>query len=163
MKKSLTVSLVVLLCFLISCSETEKKTITSTSVAMIEEYAMEGSNTLTGVWEVDLAGINIDNIESAKVTSIKMEMVEPEKSDILAEIIMQLAASGTNMQRVALLNPVPENSSSIDLSIAEEQENLVDLLKQKEVTFVADVNLKEDPKGTISITTVIEFELEVKQ
>jgi hypothetical protein len=163
MKKILTLGSLFLVIFLVSCGTTETKTITSANVEMIEEYAMEGSNTLTGVWEVDLAGINIDNVESAKVTSIKMEMIEPEKSDILAEIIMQLAASGTDMQRVAVLNPVPENSASVDLSIAKEQENLVDILKQKEVTFVADINLKEDPQGTVAIKTSIQFELEVKQ
>jgi hypothetical protein len=61
------------------------------------------------------------------------------------------------------LNPVPENSKTFEMSIAEKQENLVDLLKQDEITFVADVNLKEEPPSGLSIKSKIEFELEVKQ
>lgn len=163
MKKILYLCSFVLIASLMSCGETETKTITSATVEMIEEYPMEGSNTLTGVWKVDLAGINIDNVKNAKVTAINMSMVEPAKSDLLAEIIMQLAASEASMQRVGLLNPVPENITSLDVSVADKQENLVDLLKQGEITFVADVNLKEEPMSGLSIKSTITFELEVKQ
>lgn len=163
MKKIMYLFAVVSLTALASCGKTETKTITSASVEMIEEYPMEGSNTLTGVWQVDLAGINIDKVKEAKVTAIKVNMVEPASSDQLAEIIMQLAASGTDMQRVGILNPVPVSNSSLEMAVASKQNNLLDLLKQEEITFVADINLKEDLTAELSVTATIEFELEVKQ
>jgi hypothetical protein len=163
MKKAIYFSSILVMFFLLSCGETETKNISSVNIEMSEEYPMEGSNTVTGVWKVDLAGINIDEIKNARVTSITVEMIEPTETTILAEIIMQLAASGASMQRVGVLNPVPENSTKFEMSIAEKQENLVDLLKQDEITFVADVNLKEEPTSGFSIKSKIEFELEVKQ
>jgi hypothetical protein len=163
MKKSINLSSILVLFLLFSCGETETKTISSAKVEMLEEYPMEGSNTVTGVWKVDLAGVDINKIKNAKVTSITVEMTEPSESSVMAEIIMQLAASGASMQRVGVLNPVPENSKTFEMSIAEKQENLVDLLKQDEITFVADVNLKEEPPSGLSIKSKIEFELEVKQ
>jgi hypothetical protein len=130
---------------------------------MIEEYPMEGSNTLTGIWKVDLNGINIEDIKSAKVTAITLKMQEPSTSDLLAEITMQLAATGSDMQRVGILNPVPVEKKELYFTIAAEQENLLDLLMQEEITFVADVNLQEDLVAALSVTTEIEIELEVKQ
>ncbi|WKV12584.1 hypothetical protein [Marivirga harenae] len=161
MKKALILSSILVLLF--SCSDTETKKISSIAVEMSEEYPMEGSNTLTGIWQVDLDGIDINNIRNAKVKAIRVEMEKPKKSDLLEGIIMQLAASGTDMQRVAVLNPVETNLSSFEMSIADEQENLVALLKQDEITFVADVNLKEEPSSGFSIKAQIEFEVEVKQ
>lgn len=163
MKKVLNLSSILALFFLISCGKNENQTITSSNIEMSEEYPMEGSNTVTGVWSVDLGGIDINKIKNVKVTSVMVEMVEPSESDVLAEIIMQLAASGASMQRVAVLNPVPDKQTAFEMSIAEKQENLLELFKQDEITFVADVNLKEEPSSGLSIKSKIEFELEIKQ
>lgn len=163
MKKLIYPSLIIALLFLISCTETETKTITSTSIEMSDDYLMEGSNTVTGVWIVDLEDVRIDKVESAKVKSVNIEMQQPDNSTIVSGVIMQLAASGTSMQRVGVLNPVPEEQKVFQLTIAEKQENLVDLLKQEEITFVADINLSEEPTSGFLIKTTVEFELEVKQ
>jgi hypothetical protein len=163
MKRALQLTSIVVLFFLFSCGETEIISLSSESIEMSEEYPMEGSNTVTGVWKVDLGSIEINEIKSAKVTAVTVEMLEPSGSDVMTGIIMQLAASGASMQRVGVLNPVPGNSKSVEMSIADEQENLVDLLKQDEITFVADVNLKSEPSNGFSIKTTIEFELEVTQ
>jgi hypothetical protein len=149
-----------LLIGLASCGESIKKTVIAENVAMIEEYPFQGPNTITGIWKVNLNGIDIEEMDEARVKSIKMEMVEPGASTILGDCVMQLAAEGTNMQRVAMLNPIPGDQQSFELSIADEQENLIDLLKQQEITFVADINLKEEPTSGLSIKTTIEFELE---
>jgi hypothetical protein len=163
MKKIFYLCSTVLLATLLSCGATETKVISSGTIEMMDEYAMEGSNTLTGVWKVDTDGINIDNIKSVKVTAVKVEMNKPGESGIMEGVIMQLAASGTDMQRVAVLNPIPEGKKGFDLSIAAEQENLAELLMQEEITFVADINLKEDPAEGLSIGTTINFEIEVTQ
>lgn len=160
MKKLNLLALLVVLLAITSCSEGIKKTITSESIEMSEEYAFAGSNTLTGVWNVDLNGIDIDSFDDARVTSIKIEMVEPGISDILSECIMQLATPGTNMQRIGVLNPIPDNVGSFEMKVADEQEDILELLKQKEITFVADINLEEDPESILSFKTTIEFEIE---
>ncbi len=159
MKKFNLLGLLSLLLIVASCSEGITKKVTSESIEMSEEYAFAGSNTLTGIWNVDLDGIDIDSFDEAKVTAIKIEMVEPGKSDILQECIMQLATTDTKMQRIGVINPVPGDKESFEMSVADEQEDILELLKQKEITFVADVNLAEDPTSTLSIRTVIEFEL----
>lgn len=163
MKKAIKLSSILVLFFLYSCTGTETKSISSATIEMSDDYAMEGSNTLTGIWKVNTDGINIDNIKSAKVTAVKVKMNKPEESNIMEGIIMQLAASGNDMQRVAVLNPIPEGKEVFDLSIAAEQENLIELMKQDEITFVADINLKQDPTEGLFISTTINFEIEVTQ
>lgn len=160
MKKINLLVILVSLLIVASCSEGIKEKITSESIEMTEEYAFAGSNSLTGVWNVDLNGIDIDSFDEARVTAIKVEMVEPTKSDILSECIMQLAAPGANMQRIGVLNPIPDDVGSFEMKVADEQEDILELLKQGEITFVADVNLEEDPVSTLSLKTVIEFEIE---
>ena len=163
MKRLIYLNTCILLLLMASCGSTETKTIKTAKVEMVEEYPMEGSNTLTGTWQVDLAGIAIDKVKSAKVTSIKISMQEPSESNLLQEVVMQLAAKGNDMQKVGVLNPVPNNRNELDFSIASKQNNLVDLLKQSEITFVADVNLKDELPGALSIVAEMEFELEVKK
>ncbi len=163
MKRLIYLNTCILLLLMASCGSTETKTIKTAKVEMVEEYPMEGSNTLTGTWQVDLAGIAIDKVKSAKVTSIKISMQEPSESNVLQEVVMQLAAKGNDMQKVGVLNPVPNNRNELDFSIASKQNNLVDLLKQSEITFVADVNMEDELPGALSIVAEMEFELEVKK
>jgi uncharacterized iron-regulated protein len=164
MKKALLILVVCVPFLMYSCGgETETKVITTSTISLVEDYPMEGANTLTSVWSVNLDGIDAGKVKSARVTSIRFEMVDPEDSNALEEITVLLAASGADMQKVAVLNPVPQNTNTFQPNIAASQKNLAALLQQAELTLVADINLKEDLDGELALNAVITFEIEVKQ
>jgi hypothetical protein len=148
---------------MMSCGKTEMKTITSSEIELLEEYPMEGANTVTGIWNVDLGDIDAAKIKKARLASITFTTVNPENSDGIQEMTIQLAASGAAMQKVAVLNPVPQNVTQLSPSVASEQGNLADLMRQKEITLVADVNLAEELEGELLLKAVMNFEIEVKQ
>jgi hypothetical protein len=148
---------------IMSCGTTETRTITSAEIDLLEEYPMEGANTVTGIWTMDLGDVDASRIKSARLTNIRFTTVSPQNSDAMEEVTVQLAAPGAAMQKVAVLNPVPQGVSQFNPNVAGDQANLAPLLNQKEITMVADVNLKRDLEGELLLKAVMEFEIEVKQ
>lgn len=148
---------------MMSCGKAEIKTINSSEIELIEEYPMEGTNTVTGIWSVDLGDIEAAKIKKARLTSITFTTVSPENSNGIQEMTIQLAAPGASMQKVAVLNPVPQNIIELRPSVASEQGNLAELMRQKEITLVADVNLAQELVGELRLKAVMNFEIEVKQ
>jgi len=148
---------------LLSCGRTETKTIRSTEIELVEEYPIEGANTVTGVWTLDLGDIDASRITRARLVSISFTTVSPASTTDMEEMTIQLAAPGAAMQKVAVLNPVPQGTSTFSANVAGDQDNLAPLLNQKEVTVVSDINLKRDLEGELLLKAVMEFEVEVKQ
>jgi len=84
-------------------------------------------------------------------------------SDLVSEITLQLAADQVDMQKVAVLNPVPAGQTQLTLSVAQEQKKIADLIQQNKMLLVADVNLKKDMDADWQATAVLEFLLTVKK
>jgi hypothetical protein len=80
----------------------------------------------------------------------------------MSEITLQLAADAADMQKVAVLNPVPEGKKSFDLQVAQAQENVEKVLKQNKMTFVADFNAKKEMESDLVLKGKFDFILTVK-
>jgi len=154
-------SLLTLLTLLVGCAPTEKKTIATGKIDLIEDFPMEGSNTLTAVWTYNANEVDLEKLKSAKLVSAKLFCVHPETIDALEEITLSLAASGADMQKVGVLNPVPRGVSSLSIGVADEQKHIVKLLQQKELTLVFDVNLNRDLEQELHLEVELEFEVEL--
>lgn len=163
MKKIYLITIIAMSVFMFSCSKSETKTLKSNTISLLEEYPYEGANTLTGNWKIDFGTIDVTKIKSARVKSVTLEMVNPKTSKELEEITVLLAASGASMQKIGVLNPVPNDETLLTPVIAENQKEIAELLKQGEITLVTDINIKEDMENELSINAVLEFDIEVKQ
>jgi len=84
-------------------------------------------------------------------------------SDLVSEITLQLAADQVDMQKVAVLNPVPAGQTQLTLNVAQEQKKIAELLQQNKMLLVADVNLKKDLEADWQATAVLEFLLTIKK
>jgi hypothetical protein len=146
-----------------SCGTTETRTIRSTEIELLEEYPMEGANTVTGVWVLDLGDIDASRIKSARLVNISFTTASPANTNDMEEMTVQLAAPGAAMQKVAVINPIPQGTSTFTANVAGDQANLAPLLNQREVTLVSDINLKRDLEGELLLKAVMEFEVQVKQ
>lgn len=163
MRKINVLILITLPLMFFSCGKTETHIITASGISLIEEFPFEGSNTLTGDWNFDFGTIDVSKVKNARVKRVKMSMVEPETTNGIEEVTIQLAASGASMQKVAVLNPVSQGEQHMTPSVAEKQKDILNLLKQGKITFVADINIREDMDVPLSLVAELEFELEVKQ
>lgn len=163
MRKILPFLVLLLPLAMASCAKTETKTLSTTQIELLEEYPMEGANTVTGIWKVNLGDIDASKIEEVRLTNIRFTTVSPATTDAIEGVTVQLAASGAAMQKVAVMNPVSPGVSTFSPGVAGEQENLAPLLNQKEVTLVADVNLKKELEGALQLKATMEFEIKVNQ
>ena len=104
-----------------------------------------------------------DQIQSAKLTKALLVLPGVPNSSLLSEVTLQLAADKVDMQKVAVLNPVPAESSTLELQVAQAQDKIAQLLQEPSMTVVADVNLRQDTAQDLTLKAILEFQLTVNQ
>jgi len=122
----------------------------------------EGSNTATAEWTPVRESVEGKKITSARVSKIRLTGTGLY-ADLFSDITFSLAATGADMCRVGVLNPVAVGDSTWELQVAEEQKNIEDFFKGKPITLVADVNLKRDLEADLNLTAEVVFETEFKK
>lgn len=140
-------------------------------VLTAEGPLFEGSNTAQGVLDgselnafLSKGGFSGSSIKSARLVSARIFTLNDTLTlDDISEITLQLAAPQADMQKVAVLNPVPAGQNSADLQVAAEQEQIATLIQQPVLTCVADLNLKKDLDANLEVKGELVFEIEVKQ
>jgi hypothetical protein len=80
-------------------------------------------------------------------------------SSLISEITLHLAAEKADMQKVGVLNPVPEGQTGLVLQTAQEQKKIADFLRQPTMTFVADINVKKDTMPDLHLKGIFEFQI----
>ena len=84
------------------------------------------------------------------------------------DIIQKLEKNGfivsdkTDMIKLGLINPIEKNSQSLTLKLAEEQEKLIEVLKQDNVYIIADAILTQDTDSNLKIKCKINFKISHK-
>jgi hypothetical protein len=165
------ITLFLLIVSTVSCGKVSTLEFKPAPVTLTAEGPLfEGSNTAQGVLlnaelEALLAkgGYRGAAVKSARLVSAQIfTEADTLTLDNLSEITLQLAAPDVDMQKVAVLNPVPAGSKSAALQVAGEQEKIAKLLLQPALTLVADVNLKQDAEATLAVKCQLVFEINVK-
>jgi hypothetical protein len=172
MKQLLTLQfLFVIILMVSSCgkvSTLEYKTAPITLTA--EGPLFEGSNTAQGTFSgaelesfLGKSGYSGAAIKSARLVSAQIFTESDTLNlDNISGITLQLAAPNVDMQQLAVLNPVPSGISNVSLQVAAEQEKIISLLRQPDLTCVADINLKQDYEANLALKCLLIFEVKVK-
>ncbi|MCC5932370.1 MAG: hypothetical protein JJU28_24205 [Cyclobacteriaceae bacterium] len=156
--------------FLFACGGAGEKVelIVSDLELFAEGYLFDGSNTATASWSFDQSrileekGHSGKKIAQARITSITIGSDENSELPSIDKVVIEMAASGTRMIRIGLLQESLEPGESYALQIADTQKGLEKFFEQEEITFVADVNLLEDFEDDLRLKLSVSFELEVK-
>jgi len=153
-----------------SCKNNKKETLSYKDVQIMAEGPLfEGSNTIQGDLVTQLPAltqklkIDTEDIVSIRLNSVNLSIDDTSNFNLFSSITLQFASEKTDMIEVALINPVPVDKQTIQLTVASEQENLLDLLKQDKFTIVADAILKEDSDKNINMKAHLDFELTYKK
>ena len=154
----------------LSCSGESKVLVFTTPEITLQADGplLEGSNTAQGNFKSTLAdflktnGSSLDKVSDATLSAATLMLPDSMNSSLLSEITLQLAADQVDMQKVGVLNPVPEGQTKLTLNIAKEQEKIGKILQQPNMTFVADVNIKKDTANSLPIKGIFEFKITIK-
>jgi hypothetical protein len=169
MKKTLLLFVAALTILISSCSKGREIIFTTDEITMTASGPiMEGSNTATAEINLQLSDFLQKNATSlAELAAVKLSKATfmlPDTVDtaLMSEVTLQLAADNAAMQKVAVLNPVPEGKKIFDLQVAQEQKDLEKTMKQDKVTFVADFNAKKEIESDLVFKGKFEFILTLK-
>jgi hypothetical protein len=76
--------------------------------------------------------------------------------------VLQFTSADAKMQKAAVLNPVPKNTSLVDLMPSTEAE-LTENFKQQEIIIILDADLEGDRDESLTYTGNFEFEITYKK
>lgn len=168
--KALLLPLVSSIIFLTACTRHEEMSFTTGEVSMLASGPlMEGSNTAQGEFQPALEkwlqekGASLADLKEAKLVKASLTLPDSMNSSLLSEITLHLAAEKADMQKVGVLNPVPEGQTALTLQMAQEQKHIADFLRQPSMTFVADINVKTDTMPDLPIKGIFEFQITINR
>jgi len=154
----------------LSCNnKTSETVLTIDSLSIFAEGDLyEGSNTAQCEFASPLnaflkeQSISIKNLESATVSECELSVADSTNLNVYSSISVQLTSEKEGMKNIAVLNPVPQNVNKVSIKTAENQENILELLKQNKIFAVADVNIKKDTAMNIDLKCKMKFKLKYK-
>lgn len=159
--------LLIAIALLSSCSEgiTKKYTIDNIDVS-VEGPLFDGPNTMQASHSIDLskieAGLLPEHIQAVKLTKATVSTNDSAAFNGVRNFVLQFTSSDAKMQKAGVLNPVPKNISTVELTPAAEAE-LTDNFKQKEMIIILDADLEGDREENLTYTGNFEFEITYKK
>lgn len=158
-----TFALLALLLVAVACGKTEKVDYSTDEIVLTAEGPLyDGSNTATATWKADMADIlGEGKMAGARLTAVTITAAEPADLALINDITLQFAGKDVAMQKVAFLNPLPDGSTSVTLQVADEQKGLADFFALSEITIVADLNLKGEYEGNMTLKAKLDFSFDV--
>jgi hypothetical protein len=150
-----------------SCSEgiTKNYTIDNIDVT-VEGPLFDGPNTMQATHSIDLstieAGLLPEHIQSVKLTKASVTTADSAAFNGVRNFVLQFTSADAKMQKAGVLNPVPQNTSPVELTPAAEAE-LTDNFKQKELIIILDADLEGDRDESLTYTGNFEFEITYKK
>ncbi|MCR9154015.1 MAG: hypothetical protein ACPGVV_11540 [Croceimicrobium sp.] len=148
----------------LACQNTSVNEEQTISFLVSGDMLFEGPNTLQGEGSLDLVtlaenvGCNMEDIKSVKVSAAKAGMESTQQS-ITESVLLQVVSNQNDLSTIGTLNPVPAEGP-LNLNTAQDID-LLPYLKDEGMTWVLDLNLKEDhmdammAKGQVSL--IVEY------
>jgi hypothetical protein len=162
--------LVVLLLAVSACGTSTTATYESAEITLsLDEELYAGANTVQGDWNVSLsdiakaAGVDPKKIKEIRLKQVTVTVDDAEALAIMQEFTLQFAAKSVAMQKMAFVNPVPQQASTFTLNVAEDQKKLLDFFKAEGLILVADVNIADDYEAGLNLKLKLALELVVAE
>ena len=125
----------------------------------------EGVNTATVEFDIQKIlpnEVKKEQISEVRIKSIQLSLVD-SASPVPNSFTVLLASPNTSMKECGFIQEESIKMSNYDVSLAEEQEFLVEILQDKMQTLVIDFDLKEDWYDDLTVTAAVDWELKFKK
>lgn len=141
---------------LFSCGGGNKKNLTNIKVQVLTEGPVyNGSNTATGKWKPEAGA----KVRSVRISSVSISGADTSLSGLAGNLVLQLAAPDAAMKKIAFFKGTV-SGNSVQLSPADDQDDLKEFFKGQEITFVVDYDfLPEELNQNLSFN--LEFNAEL--
>lgn len=134
-----------------ACSEPERLRFESGPIDLTAAGPLfEGSNTAQAEWTTGLEaflaekGHSMSDLRDVRLTSATIAGADSTGLQGIRSVSVQWMGGAQGMQQMAVRNPLPGDSAVVQLTVADEQPKLAELLGQGTVTVVADLDLDAD-------------------
>jgi hypothetical protein len=140
-----------------------------TDVQKLETIAVgplfEGVNTATV--EFDIQNVLPKEVEKEQLSEVRIKSIQLSLLDSAAPVpnsfTVLLASPNTSMKECGFIQEESIKMNNYNVSLAGEQEFLVEILQDKMQTLVIDFDLKEDWFDDYTVTATIDWELKFKK
>lgn len=163
MKKIIHFSLPLLAILLLNACQTPEYDASIQSVNLIiraEGPLFEGENTAQGLLDLDaLPGTeNLPAYKKAALTEFRLQKTDGSTFDGITQMTLLLVNDNSDMQKVAVINPVDERATELVFQTAGEQKGIAELLNSRKITFVIDFTLEQDSDEDLVFTATYRFD-----
>lgn len=135
---------------------------------VMEGPLFEGPNSAYATHTVDLSAVSrdslpvsADKIKGARLLSATLQTADSMTFDLWSSATLQLTADEADMEEIAVLNPLPDGASTIELTASGEAD-VGDFFELSDFIIVIDGSLKEDWYDNFHFTGDFTFELQVR-
>jgi hypothetical protein len=125
----------------------------------------EGENTAQGVMDIShvLSDTGQAFFTEASLTEFELTLVNGGDFSQMRQMTLFLVNESTDMQKVAVLNPVPKGAKTLTFQMAADQKGTASLLNADDLTWVLDFSLLEDQEYDLVFSARYKFEGTLKQ
>jgi len=160
MKKLLQMSFLALA--LISCRNGSVISITLNDLRFTGEGPYyEGPNSFQTKISNALKSNNIDpeNVDEIVLTSATIILPDSIEDGLIQDISLLLVSSSSKMKKVAFINPSPTGKKEIELTIAQEQDDIEELFTHEEFIALLDANFLKDLESNLEFKANLTFNI----
>lgn len=136
---------------LCSCQKQERLVHVSDPIELVASGPLfEGTNTAQAEWSHDLEaylkehGHTMKDLREARLTSATLSSTDSTGLHGIRSATVQWVGSGRPMLQMAVRNPIPQDSTTVLLTVATEQPDVAELLRTGPLTVVADLDIDAD-------------------
>jgi hypothetical protein len=92
---------------------------------------------------------------------VKASVLLDSLAQNIEDLTLQVVSEKESMQKLAFINPLPKGKESIELSVAQEQQNLASYFLEGG-TLILDANFLKEMETNISFEVKLELQLTIK-
>ena len=160
MKKLLFVSLLSVALF--SCKDQTVTTIELNDIALTAEGPyFEGPNSFQATLSNTLKNNNInpENVDKIVLISAVITLPDSIEDGLIQDFSLQLVSSNSEMKKVAFINPIPVGKKEIELTIAQEQDDIDAIFSKEELISLLDANFSKDLEANLEFKVKLIFNI----
>lgn len=155
------------LAMMISCAQeaNTKKEFTISTVLTASGPCFEGSNTCQAEISANIADfikeneIKKEDIVDITLTSASATLEGSDNLNLLESISLQVSSDNFPMQNVGFANDIKAGLKSVDLKVADLQEELKSILFEEKSYIIADANIREDLDDDLNLGMELVFSI----
>lgn len=147
---------------LLSCSKEKVTTVELNDVVLSADGPyFEGPNSFQTTLSNTLKnnGIDAEQVDKVELTSAIVLMPDSLEDGLIQDLSLQLVSSSSKIKKVAFINPLVFGKKEVNLTIAQEQDDIDEIFSKEEFIILLDANFSKDRELNMIFKTNLKFNI----